>query len=133
VTKKFRIEEQVKIGTKALRSGHGFPKNLRELLRDRDVDIADSVLIADNPDQGCRYITLIDQSKRLIKFEIECSDASSKVPQENDDVKIVEWSAMALDNGDWWWRKHPGMTRPSPNNAIAVGLELFFLHKDSKE
>jgi hypothetical protein len=131
VTKHFQVEEEIKLGTKALRSGHGLPRNLRELLLDRNVDIAYSVLIADTPDQGCRHFTLIDQSRRLVELEIECLDASPKVPQENDDVKIVEWSARSLDDGDWWWREHPRMTRTKPNNTIAVGLELFFPDHDN--
>jgi len=123
MTKPFRVEEQVEKATRDLRSPENWPSDFYDLLRDRNVEPLDSVLINATPDQGCVCIRLIDQRKRVVSFDLEYEGAPA-APMEGARTIISEWSARETDGEDWWWKEHSRMTAPKPNNPIFVGLIL---------
>ena len=123
MTKPFRVEERVARGTQSLRSPDKWPSNFYDLLRARNVEPLDSVLIDDRPDQGCRCIQMIDQNRRVISFDLEYKGASYDVTIDAR-AEIVGWEARDTEGEEWWWKEHPRMTAPKPNNPIFVGLKL---------
>ena len=98
-----------------------WPSNFYDLLRERDVEPLESVLVAVTPDQGCVCIVLVDQSRRHVSFELEYANAPD-LPPDNCDARINDWCAKKTDGEDWWWKEHARMTSPKPNNAIFIAL-----------
>jgi len=123
MTKPFRVEEQVADATRFLRSPDNWPSDFYDLLRDRDVEPLDSVLINATPDQGCVCVRLIDQARRVVSFDLEYEGAPSR-PTGSAVSRITDWKAKETEGEEWWWKENPRMTAPKPNNPILVGLKL---------
>jgi hypothetical protein len=123
MTKPFRVEEQIADATRYVRSPDNWPSDFYDLLRDRNVEPLDSVLINATPDQGCVCMKLIDQTGRVVWFDLEYEGAPS-TPTVNAVSRITGWKARETDGEEWWWKETPRMTAPKPNNPILVGLKL---------
>ena len=123
MTKPFRVEEQVAEATQSLRSPDNWPSDFYKVLRQRDVEPLESVLINATPDQGCICIRLIDQNKRVVSFDLEYEGAPLE-PAEDAVASITDWNARETNGEEWWWKENPRMTAPKPNNPILVGLKL---------
>ena len=123
MTKPFRVEEKVASATRSLRSPDNWPSDFYDLLRERDVEPLESVLIDATPDQGCVCIRLIDQTRRVVSFDLEYEGAPSR-PTESAVSKITDWNARETEGEEWWWKEHSRMMAPKPNNPILIGLNL---------
>ena len=74
------------------------------------------------PDQDFKN-RLIDQARRVVSFDLEYEGAPWK-PIGNAVSRITEWKARETEGEEWWWKEHPRMTAPKPNNPIFDGLNL---------
>lgn len=123
MTKLFRVQAEMEHLIKCLHSPNGWPVNFYELLKEHDIDPMQSALLGTIPEQGCLCVKIIDQHRRLIEFDLEYDGVPWDAEPEAT-AKITELIISELDADDSWWREHPRMTAPKPNNPICVALQL---------
>lgn len=128
MTKPFRVEAQIAEATARLRSPQNWPVDFYDALRERNVEPLQSVLIDAIPDQNCLCIQLMDQRTQVVTFDLSY-DGAPEAPAESAQSRIDSWRVRATAGEDWWWKEHPRMTEPKPNNPIGIALAL--LEKDS--
>lgn len=124
MTRAFRVEEQVKKLSAALRAGSYGPPSFYEYLETKGIDWRKSALINATQEQGrCLWGRLIDHRRRLFEFEIDFAGAGIDPTKWGEVDEVGTWNERDL-SGEWWKTERPSGTQPRPNDPITIGLTL---------
>jgi hypothetical protein len=124
MTKAFRVEEQVKQLSAALRAGSYGPPSFYTQLESKGIDWRRSALLDSVQEQGrCLCGKLIDHRRRLFEFEIDFSGSGGDPTQWGEVDQVGRWNERDL-TGEWWKADRPRGTQPRPNDPITIGLTL---------
>jgi hypothetical protein len=118
------MNETVETLTARLRSSAYGPASFYKFLEEHRVGWNSAVLIASFAEDGPRLCgELIDDSRRLIRFEIEFTGTGTNPSAWGEVDFVAAWEERTLDQ-QWWKHDFPQATEPLPNDPILLGLKI---------